>query len=210
LPLASAWAGKVNMYDFIRGKLVKKLATEAIVDVNGIGFQLRTSVSTSEMLAGEGEEVTLKTYLQVREDILQLYGFADEQERDIFLGLISISGVGPKLAQTILSGLSAANLVNAIQNGDETTLNKISGVGKKTAQRLIVELKDKLESVQVEGTTDQSQEHFSPNALEREALMALMSLGYNRPKAEIAIKKVRKSDTILTSEELIKKALQAV
>jgi len=93
LPLASAWAGKVNMYDFIRGKLVKKLATEAIVDVNGIGFQLRTSVSTSEMLAGEGEEVTLKTYLQVREDILQLYGFADEQERDIFLGLISISGV---------------------------------------------------------------------------------------------------------------------
>ncbi len=198
------------MYDFIRGKLVKKLATEAIVDVNGVGFQLRTSVSTSEMLGAEGEEVTLKTYLQVREDILQLYGFADEQERDIFLGLISISGVGPKLAQTILSGLSAANLVKAIQGGDEATLNKISGVGKKTAQRLIVELKDKLESVQVDGSVDLSQEYYSPDSLEREALMALMSLGYNRPKAENAIKKVRKSDNVLTSEELIKKALQAV
>lgn len=198
------------MYDFIRGKLVKKLATEAIVDVNGVGFQLRTSVSTSEMIGAEGEEVTLMTYLQVREDILQLYGFADEQERDIFLGLISISGVGPKLAQTILSGLSAVSLAKAIQSGDEAALNKISGVGKKTAQRLIVELKDKLETVQIDGIDHQRTEPFSPDALEREALMALMSLGYNRPKAENAIKKVRKSDHVLTSEELIKKALQAV
>lgn len=198
------------MYDFIRGKLVKKLPTEAIIDVNGVGFQLRTSVSTSELIASEGEEVTLKTYLQVREDILQLYGFVDEQERDIFLGLISISGVGPKLAQTILSGLSTAKLVTAIQSGDEATLNKISGVGKKTAQRLIVELKDKLRLLQDEIAADVSEEKYRPDSLEREALMALMSLGYNRPKAENAILKVRKSEAILTSEELIKKALQAV
>lgn len=198
------------MYDFIRGKLVKKQATEAIIDVNGVGFQLRISVSTSEKIPAEGEEVTLKTYLQVREDILQLYGFADDLERDIFLGLISISGVGPKLAQTILSGLSAAKLVSAIQSGDEATLNKISGVGKKTAQRLIVELKDKLRPIEGEAVGFASDKHHTPDSMEREALMALMSLGYSRPKAEGAIYKVRKLESILTSEELIKKALQAV
>ena len=103
------------MFDFIRGILVTKRAAEAVVDVQGIGYLLRVSMSTSEQLAAEGEEVTLKTWLHVREDILQLYGFATEDERVVFKALISISGVGPKLAQTILSGLSAEKLVYAIR-----------------------------------------------------------------------------------------------
>ncbi len=198
------------MFDFIRGILVTKRAAEAVVDVQGIGYLLRVSMSTSEQLAAEGEEVTLKTWLHVREDILQLYGFATEDERVVFKALISISGVGPKLAQTILSGLSAEKLVYAIQNRDEAALNRISGVGKKTAQRLIVELKDKLNTLQIlpEGST--ADEALTPDTLEREALMALMSLGYSRQKAEKALLKIRESGKVLTSEEMIKKALQTV
>ncbi len=198
------------MFDFIRGILVTKRAAEVVVDVQGIGYLLRVSMSTSEQLAAEGEEVALKTWLHVREDILQLYGFASEDERVVFKALISISGVGPRLAQTILSGLSAEKLVYAIQNRDEAALNRISGVGKKTAQRLIVELKDKLGPLQMipEGST--ADEALTPSTLEREALMALMSLGYSRQKAEKALFKIRESGKVLTSEEMIKKALQTV
>jgi len=198
------------MFDFIRGKLVSKRAAEAVVDVQGVGYLLHISLSTSEQLAPEGEEITLKTWLHVREDILQLYGFATEDERVVFKALISISGVGPKLAQTILSGLSADKLAYAIQNRDEAALHQISGVGKKTAQRLIVELKDKLSPLQIlpEGST--ADEVLTPDTLEREALMALMSLGYSRQKAEKALLKIRESGKVLTSEEMIKKALQTV
>lgn len=199
------------MYDFIRGILVKKLPTEAVLDVQGVGYALKISLSSSEKLADEGQEVTLKTYLHVREDILQLYGFINDEEREIFKGLISISGVGPKLAQTILSGLSAEKLVQAIRLGDEAALNKISGVGKKTAQRLIVELKDKLGTLEVEiAELESDQVTISSDGIEREALMALMSLGYSRQKAETAILKATKNEKVLTSEELIKRALQVV
>lgn len=199
------------MYDFIRGTLVKKLPTEAVIDVNGVGYALRISLSSSELLPAEGENATLLTYLQVREDILQLYGFISEEERAIFKGLISISGVGPKLAQTILSGLSAARLVQAIQSADEAALNRISGVGKKTAQRLIVELKDKLPQITGAEPAKEEVTGIKPDELEREALMALMSLGYSKAKAEQAIIKIRQTEEkILTSEEMIKKALQAV
>lgn len=198
------------MYDFIRGKLVKKQATEAVIETQGIGYLLKISLSTSEALPAEGEMVVLKTYLHVREDVLQLYGFIDDKERKLFTGLISISGVGPKLAQTILSGLSADKLIAAIQNSNEDALNNISGVGKKTAQRLIVELKDKLGTFH--GTDTDLSDHPASlsDSLEQEALMALMSLGYSRQKAESSILKVHKLEKTVTSEELIKKALQAI
>ncbi len=199
-----------DMFDFIRGKLVSKMAAEVVVDVRGIGYLLRVSMSTSEQLPEEENEVTLKTWLHVREDIFQLYGFANEDERTVFKALIAISGVGPKLAQTILSGLSTDRLVTAIQNRDEATLNSISGVGKKTAQRLIVELKDKLAPLQTLSAESATDETMTPDSLEREALMALMSLGYSRQKAEKAVLKIRKSGKVLSSEEMIKKALQTI
>lgn len=199
------------MYDYLSGKLIKKLPTEAVVDVNGVGYACKISLSTSQQLPQEGEPVTLKTYLHVREDILQLYGFASDQEREIFKALIAVSGVGPKLAQTILSGLSARKLIAAIQMRDESILNSISGVGKKTAQRLIVELTDKLKGAEmpVELAGEEAVVNF--NALESEAIMALISLGYHRQKAEKAVLKARTAENkIVTAEELIKKALQAI
>jgi len=154
-------------------------------------------------------EAEIKTYLHVREDAMQLFGFASEDERTIFMALISISGVGPKLAQTILSGLSPDKLVNAIRSADEETLNRISGVGKKTAQRLIVELKDKLASIQTSESEPEAIQ-TSLNELEHEALMALLSLGYSRHRAETTVIKVRQFEKVLTSEALIKKALQVI
>ena len=198
------------MFDFIRGILIEKKPTGAVVDVQGVGYQLRISMSSSEQLPAEGREVTLKTWLHVREDILQLYGFVSEDERTVFKALISISGVGPKLAQTILSGLPADRLAAAIQNRDEAALNSISGVGKKTAQRLIVELKDKLAPLQIIPRESAESETLRPDAVERETLMALMSLGYSRQKAEKAVLKIRESGKVLTSEEMIKKALQTI
>ncbi len=199
------------MYDYLSGKLVKKQATEVVLDVNGVGYGLKVSLSTAEQLPEEGEQVQLKTYLHVREDVLQLYGFANEDEREIFKALISISGVGPKLAQTILSGMTPAKLLAAIRNKDEKQLHAISGVGKKTAQRLIVELKDK--SVVIHSGMEQTAESPSVafGALENEAMMALISLGYRRAQAEKAIAKVMaKGDHPLTTEELIKEALKTI
>lgn len=198
------------MYDYIRGRLVNKQAMQVVLDVQGAGFLLKTSLSTSEQLPAEGEEVTLKTYLHVREDILQLYGFFNDEEREIFLGLVSISGVGPKLAQTILSGLSAQKLVQAIKEGDEKALNSISGVGKKTAQRLIVELRDKLPQISLQTEDGEEKTAAVLSNIEDEALMALLSLGYSRARAENAVKKSGKDDKLLTVEELIKKALQSI
>lgn len=119
------------MFEYISGKLMVKRATDAVVDVGGLGYHLKISLSTSQRLPAEGEMAVLKCYLHVREDVMQLYGFADNNEREIFLGLLSISGVGPKLAQTILSGFSPEKLVFSIRHGDENALSSISGIGEK-------------------------------------------------------------------------------
>ncbi|MGD9898050.1 MAG: Holliday junction branch migration protein RuvA [Calditrichaceae bacterium] len=199
------------MFEYISGKLVVKRATDAVVDVGGLGYHLKISLSTSQRLPGEGEMVVLKSYLHVREDVMQLYGFADDNEREIFLGLLSISGVGPKLAQTILSGFSPEKLVFSIRQGDEKSLSSISGIGKKTAQRLIVELKDKFgKMILNEDSGTEKAEAASLNDVEREAVLALVSLGYPKPSAEKAIGRAQKAGKILTVEEMIKKALQTI
>jgi Holliday junction DNA helicase RuvA len=198
------------MFDYIKGRLVSKQPTQTVVDVNGLGYILRISLSTYQKLPAENSEIELKTYLHVREDIFQLYGFFDETERQLFIGLLSISGIGPKLAQTVLSGLSPEKIINAIQKNDENTLSSISGIGKKTAQRLIVELKDKLKSIDVELVGEEVQTRKDLGASGEEVLMALLSLGYGRVQAERAIKKVQLTDRTLTVEEMIKQALQAI
>ena len=165
------------MIDFVSGKIEQKKPTVAVINVNGIGYHINTSIQTFEKLPAEGAETKIITYLHVREDILQLYGFADEDERNVFLGLISVSGVGPKQAQTILSGIPINELVQAISESDEGRLTAISGVGKKTAQRLIVELKEKFKSLGLISETAESLDvSIQLSSLEQEAIMALISI----------------------------------
>ncbi len=198
------------MFDYFSGVIQQKKPTEVVLDVQGVGYLLRISLSTYRQLPDKGSKVTLKSYLHVREDAMQLFGFSDTTERDVFLGLLSISGIGPKLAQTILSGLTPAELVQAIRLKDEKKLNAISGVGKKTAQRLVVELSDKFATI--ESTQEEFKAVSAPvlNAVEQEALMALLTLGYNRGQAERAIGKAQKSESVTVVEDLLKKALQVI
>ena len=119
------------MIDFIYGKIVEKNPTSIVLDTNNIGYQLNISINTFEWLPEIGADIKLKTYLHVREDNIQLFGFWEEQERKVFTGLISVSGIGPKLAQTILSGIKLDELVEAIQRDNHSRLTAISGVGKK-------------------------------------------------------------------------------
>ncbi len=199
------------MFDYIRGKLVSKTATEAVIDVHGVGYLLKISLSTSEKLPEIGTEVTVKTYLHVREDAFQLFGFISEEERNVYTSLLTTSGIGPKLALTILSGLSPEKIIAAIKNRDESALNAISGVGKKTAQRLIVELKDKFKDFEVHGAEPREETEKTLNSMETETIMALVSLGYSRIQAEKAVRKAAaKGEKISSVEELIKQSLKVI
>ena len=193
----------------MRGTLSYKSPTEIIVDVQGVGYGISIPLSTYERLGSVQSTVTVLTYLHVREDALQLYGFATEEERGIFRLLISVSGIGPKMAQGILSGIGVADLRNHIMHGNLNALTAIPGVGKKLGERLIVELRDKFSKRETtppvgEGTMDpQSQ-------IRSEALLALMSLGYTRPAAERAVRTALQDadGTQLTLEALIKSSLK--
>lgn len=196
------------MISFLRGKLAKKNPTDLVIDVNGVGYALSIPLSTYEKLEQMSGEITILTYLHVREDILQLYGFATEAEREIFKLLISVSGIGPKMAQGILSGLSANEFKQAILDGNVIALTSISGVGKKTAERLIIELRDKL------GKTEMTEFSSAPTSkllkARAEAVVALMSLGYSRSDAEQAVRLVgnETEGKDLSIEQLIKGALR--
>jgi Holliday junction DNA helicase RuvA len=199
------------MIDSISGRLVEKKPMQAIVENNGIGFTLNTSLQTYSTLPNKGAQAYLKSYLHVREDSMQLFGFATEEERQVFLALVSVSGVGPRLAQTILSGMQAGDLVHAIKSGDTEKLTGVRGVGKKTAQRLVVELNEKFTQLGIfpEQQIDEIKA-VALDALHEEALMALLSLGYRKQEAESAIRRVRHPEKNVTVEELIKNALQTI
>ena len=199
------------MIEFVRGTVIRKSPMSLVVENAGVGLELHISLNTFQLLPEAGEQVQLMTYLHVREDLLQLYAFADEQERQIFKGLISISGVGPRLAQTILSGIQTTELLQAISGNNVDRLTAISGVGKKTAQRLVIELKEKFSQLGLvtEGdAADAGGTLFSP--LEEEARLALMSLGYKKPVVEKALARVRKAGAVESLEEIIKQALQQI
>ncbi|MEO8168486.1 MAG: Holliday junction branch migration protein RuvA, partial [bacterium] len=131
----------------LRGTLLAKSATELTVDVNGVGYSVSIPLSTYEKIGEPNTPVTLLTYLHVREDMLQLYGFSTEEERSLFKLLISVSGVGPRMAQTVLSGISANDFINYIRDGNHTALTRIPGIGRKIAERLVVELREKISKV---------------------------------------------------------------
>jgi len=192
----------------LNGTLRYKSPTEVLIDVNGIGYSVLIPLSTYEKLGPLNSPTALLTHLHVREDALQLFGFATEDERNLFKLLISVSGIGPKIAQGILSGISAADLRRHIATGNSTALTAIPGIGKKTAERLVVELRDKIGK-------SSAGESALPSGDKREgtrveALLALTSLGYNRQAAEKGIRAaLEETDGAkVTLEELIKKALR--
>lgn len=198
---------KVEMISLVRGQLVDKSPTHVIIENNGIGLELLIPLSTFEKLGACTDPVTLLTYLHVREDALTLYGFATAEERELFKELLSVSGIGPKLALTILSGSTVERLYRNIADGDEDSLTKIRGLGKKTAQRLILDLRDKAgdKVKQVSSRPDPLSVAFDEHA--EQGVLALMSLGYARKEAESAVAKAMRRGNAATVEDLIRMAL---
>jgi holliday junction DNA helicase RuvA len=176
------------MIALLRGILVEKRPGQAIVDVNGVGYDVGIPISTYSRLPEAGSEVRLRIHTHVREDALVLYGFLTRDEKALFEKLISVSGIGPKLAVTVLSGLEAGDLLAAIRRGDVEKLVRIPGVGKKTAERIVLELRDKLPAPAGETAATPAAQL---SAIDQDVLSALLNLGCARPAAEAAVKKAK-------------------
>lgn len=189
------------MIEHVRGVLQYKSPTFIVIETGGIGYKINLPLASYELLPAEGDEIKINTYLHYREDNLALYGFLSQEERDFFLLLISISKIGPKSALRMLSSISPSEFKKAIKREDLTTLTDIPGIGKKTAQRLILELKERVaEEEIIEGGDEE---------LVKDALSALFSLGYTRNEARKAIKEaIDSSKEELDLASLIKKALR--
>ena len=187
------------MIAHLRGKLAQKDPARVIVDVNGVGYEVFVPLTTFSALPETGSEVSIDVHTHVREDLIALYGFSTRRERMIFEKLMTISGIGPKLAVTILSGGSVEDLVGAIKRSDLPRLTAIPGVGKKTAERIILELKDKFQ--------DFVEAQAKP-AVEVDVLSALENLGYNRALAEGALRRAADGDRDPAFDVLFKRTLQ--
>lgn len=193
------------MISLIRGTIELKTDESVVVDVNGIGLEIVVPSSTLSRLADIGEEVKLHTHLQLREDSLKLFGFSSLKEKELFELLINISGVGPKMAIAILSDIPAKKLERAITQEDLITLTSVSGIGRKTAQRLILELKEKIGLLSYD--VDEDSGTMGSDALD-DAVVALVSLGYSEKDAKKSVKTASESiNGNYTLEELIKKTL---
>jgi len=194
------------MISFIKGKIIERKPTEIVLEANSVGFSIFISLKTYEMLPEIGSDTLIYTVLIHREDAMVLYGFINEEERELFRNLINISGIGPKSAIGILSAIDPLELKNMIIDGNSTSLGKVPGIGKKTSERIVLELKDKIGKSQYQ--TDVSREYaVSPR---NEALNALLVLGYNRNTAEKVIIETMSEtkNKNLALEEIIKIALQ--
>ena len=167
----------------LRGVLVAKFPNQAIVECGGVGYDVAISVATFSALPGEGKEAQLFIYTNVREDQIALFGFAEADEKRLFEKLIAVSGIGPKLALTMLSGITAEKLVGAIRGQDTATLTRVPGIGKKTAERVVLELKDKLDDMAIPAAAGGV--HVGPAG--DDVLSAMVNLGYPRPSALKAI-----------------------
>lgn len=195
------------MITHISGLLLDKKPPLLVIDVNGIGYEIHAPMSTFYQLPDTANKITLLTHFVVREDAQLLFGFFHEQERKLFRALIKVNGVGPKLALTILSGMETDHFVHCIHAQDTTGLTNIPGVGKKTAERLIVEMRDALSHWNINTTTEAPRVDFiNPNHVIQEAISALVALGYKPVEAKNAITKVHHPDH--NNEQLIRLALQ--
>ena len=193
--------------DSITGKLFAKSPTEAIVDINGIRFRIHISISTYESLPSVGNPVELLTHLHVKEDILDLFGFKDSSERDLFINLNTITGIGPRSAMNILSGTNPNEFKNRIVSGDVQSLTVIPGIGPKTAKRIIVELKEKFAS-DFDGKDELGFMESNESSSVKDAVNALLSLGYKPAQINKTLKDLEKAGDLFGGlEEIIRKAL---
>lgn len=200
------------MYHYLTGKIAEKTPTAVILDVSGVGYEIRVSLSTFSRLPNLGEAAKLFTHFVVREDAQLLYGFATEEEREVFRLLIAISGIGPKLAITLLSGVTLQELKRAIQEKEVPVLTAISGIGQKTAERVIIELKDKIGRAEVSAGKELVHDASIPDQMVEDSVLALVSLGYTKQKAKDAVQKMLKtlSGKKPSVEEIIRGALKHV
>lgn len=190
----------------LRGKLADKRPNQVLIDVNGVGYQVHIPLSTFAGLGAPNADVTLLIHTHLREDQLSLYGFLTAREKQCFELLISASGVGPNLASKILSGLSIEELVPAIHSGDLAQLVRIPGVGRKTAERIVVELRDKIAVVEVEGAAKPA----ARSQIEADVASALVNLGYDGRAVEKAIEECRRSAATVSFEDLLRLCVQAL
>jgi Holliday junction DNA helicase RuvA len=195
------------MIGFLRGRIADKQPNKLIVDVQGVGYEVQVPLSTFYDVGEVGAEVTLRIYTHVREDALQLYGFLTDLERQLFERLISVSGIGPKLAIAVLSGMDPRDLLACVQRGDVARLTAIPGVGKKTSERLVLELKDRLAQLPGGIPADAASANGS-DRVRTDLLSALQNLGYHRPQAEKAIDATLQTMTEPTFEHALKAALR--
>lgn len=193
------------MITHIQGRLVEKTPTEVVIDCNGVGYHINISLHTYSLLP-EGENLKLFTFLQVKEDSHTLFGFVEKQERELFKMLISVSGIGANIARTMLSSLAPQQIIHAIASNDVATVQSIKGIGAKTAQRVILDLKDKV--LKVYNLDEVSA--IESNTNKEEALSALEVLGFARKSAEKVMEKINKDTPNATVEDLIKQALKSL
>ncbi len=194
----------------IRGTLVEKLSPDILIDVNGVCYEIQVPMTTAYHLPEEGQEIQLFTHFVVREDAQLLYGFYQQQDKDLFRALIRVNGVGPKMALAILSGMDTEAFVRTVQNNDVTAMVSMPGIGKKTAERLIVEMRDRLS--EWETVIDSGEEYrTSGSSISRDAETALLALGYKSQQASQAVKAVLKENPdVADSEALIRLALKSM
>ncbi|MCF7203191.1 Holliday junction branch migration protein RuvA [Pseudomonas oligotrophica] len=200
------------MIGCLRGQLAEKQPPHLVVDVNGVGYEVEVPMTTLYRLPSVGEALTLHTHLVVREDAQLLYGFYEKRERELFRELIRLNGVGPKLALALMSGLEIDELVRCVQAQDTSTLVKIPGVGKKTAERLLVELKDRFKAWEtmpaIATLVVEPRAAAAVTSAENDAVSALISLGFKPQEASRAVAAVREDG--LSSEEMIRRALKGM
>ncbi len=189
------------MIGYLSGKIKSKKPTQVLLDVNGVGYLVNISLSTYDRLPEDGEQASLYTFLSVREDSLTLFGFFTEAEKRMFELLISVNGIGPKLAQGILSGIQIDELKVALKEGNLSRIIAVPGIGRKTAERLLVDLRDKVDMITTEKETG------LPYKMKDDAIAALTTLGYNAKAAEKVIRDVLISNPAIQLEDLIRQAL---
>jgi len=193
---------------FLRGRILDKQPNRIVVDVNGVGYDLSVPLSTFYGLGDVGGEIALRVHTHVREDALSLYGFATRLEQDLFERLIGVSGIGPKVGLAVLSGIEPMDLIRAIERGDLARLTAIPGVGKKTSERIVLELKDRLPRVEVAAAGEAAVAVEQPLLLRDDLLSALINLGYHRPLAEKAVDAAIKRTPEGDFERTLKQALR--
>lgn len=199
------------MIGFLSGKILEKDANMVIIDVGGVGYEVTIPLSTFYELGDAGSEIKLRIFTHVREDTLQLFGFKTTRERDLYLKLISVQGIGAKLGIAVLSGISPDEIVAAIRTENLARLTSIPGVGRKTAERMVVELRDKIGELSVGAAAGAASTAGAQPVTESsfdDALSALVNLGYQRNAAEKALQEAAKDGTELTVQKLLRGALQ--